>query len=71
MALSVRPLSSRAMVAHLFPNRAWARIMVSSSSGLKGRCSTSGESWLHHRRRQDLPDLPGIDLLISDQFLGP
>ena len=71
IALSVRPVSKRAMVAHLLPNRAWARKMVLSSSGVKGRCSTWGDSWLHQRRRHDLPDLPGMDLLIKDQFLGP
>ncbi|KAG5390181.1 hypothetical protein IGI04_031722, partial [Brassica rapa subsp. trilocularis] len=61
----------REIVAHLLPNRACARTIVSSSSGEKPRCSTSGDSWLHHRRRQDLPERPGIDLLIKDQFLGP
>uniref|UniRef100_A0A7C9ACK1 Secreted protein n=1 Tax=Opuntia streptacantha TaxID=393608 RepID=A0A7C9ACK1_OPUST len=71
MALSVRPLRSLAIVAHLLPNLAWALMMISSSSGENGRCSTSGESWLHHRSRQDLPDLPGIDLLINDQFRAP
>lgn len=71
MALSVRPESRRAMVAHLLPNLAWARRMVSSSSGVKGRCSTCGESWLHHRRRHDLPDRPGMDLLMSDQLRAP
>ncbi|KAG0493364.1 hypothetical protein HPP92_004358 [Vanilla planifolia] len=70
-ALSVRPLSNRAMVAHLFPKRWWALMMSSSSSGEKERCSTDGDSWLHHRSRHDFPDLPGIDLLISDQFLAP
>lgn len=45
--------------------------MVSSSSGVKARCSTWGDSWLHHRSLQDLPERPGIDLLMSDQFLGP
>lgn len=69
--VTVRPLRSRAMIAHLLPNWAWAWIMVSSSSGVKGRCWTSGESWLHHRSLQDFPDRPGIDLLIKDQFLGP
>ncbi|KAJ0889064.1 hypothetical protein HanRHA438_Chr09g0408861 [Helianthus annuus] len=71
IALSVRPDNKRAMVAHLLPKRAWARRMVSSSSGVKARCSTCGDSWLHHRNRQDLPDLPGMFLLTSDQFLGP
>ncbi|KAI8538657.1 hypothetical protein RHMOL_Rhmol09G0121800 [Rhododendron molle] len=33
--------------------------------------STSGDSWLHHRSRHDFLDRPGIDLLISDQFLAP
>jgi hypothetical protein len=71
MALSVRPESNLAMVAHLFPNLAWARRMASSSSGVKGRCSTCGESWLHHRRRHDLPDRPGMDLLMRDQLRAP
>ncbi|CAA6670582.1 unnamed protein product [Spirodela intermedia] len=71
MALSVLPLSSRAMVAHLFPNLACARMIFSSSSCVKGRCSTCGDSWLHQRRRHDFPDLPGTCLLMSDQFLGP
>ncbi|XP_065036596.1 uncharacterized protein LOC135672070 [Musa acuminata AAA Group] len=71
MALSVRPERRRAMVAHLLPKRRWARTMASSSSAVKGRCSTRGDSWLHHRRRHDLPDRPGMDRLISDQFLGP
>ncbi|RRT36409.1 hypothetical protein B296_00053271 [Ensete ventricosum] len=56
MALSVRPER---------------RVMVSSSSIVKGRCSTQGDGWLHHRRRHDLPDRPGMDRLMSDQFLGP
>ncbi|WVY91399.1 hypothetical protein V8G54_036913 [Vigna mungo] len=59
------------MVAHLLPNLLCALTIASSSSGVKGRCSTSGESWLHHRSRHDLPDRPGIDLLITVQFLGP
>ena len=71
MALSVRPERSLAMVAHLLSNLAWARRMVSSSSGVKGRCSTCGESWLHHRRRHDLPDRPGMDLLMRDQLRAP
>jgi hypothetical protein len=71
IALSVLPESKRAMVAHLFPNLAWALIMVSSSSGVNARCSTCGESWLHQRSLQDFPERPGIDLLIKDQFLGP
>ena len=71
IALSVRPLRRRAMVAHLLPIRAWALMIVSSSSALNGLCSTSGDSWLHHRNLHDFPDRPGIDLLIRDQFLGP
>ncbi|KAJ8486406.1 hypothetical protein OPV22_018891 [Ensete ventricosum] len=55
---SVRPERRRAMVAHLLPKRQWARMMVSSSSVVKGRCSTRGDSWLHHRRRHDLPERP-------------
>ena len=71
IALSVRPDRRRAMVAHLLPNRAWARIIVSSSSDVNALCSTWGESWLHHLNRHDFPDLPGMDLLIKDQLRGP
>nr|ACR36067.1 unknown [Zea mays] len=71
MALSVRPERRRAMVAHLLPNLACARRMVSSSSAVKGRCSTCGDSWLHHRRRHDLPERPGMDRLMRDQLRAP
>lgn len=57
-ALSVRPGSNRAMVAHRFPNRAWAAKIVSSSVGENGRCSTFGLNWLHHLSRHDFPDRP-------------
>jgi hypothetical protein len=46
------------MVAHLFPYRAWAAKMVSSSAGEKGRRSTLGLSWLHHLSLHDFPDQP-------------
>uniref|UniRef100_A0A804PZ04 Uncharacterized protein n=1 Tax=Zea mays TaxID=4577 RepID=A0A804PZ04_MAIZE len=69
--LSVRPWSIRAMVAHLLPCCACAATMMASSSGVKARRSTLGLSWLHHRRRHDLPDRPGISELITVQFRGP
>ncbi|THU66074.1 hypothetical protein C4D60_Mb05t10360 [Musa balbisiana] len=70
-ALSVRPGRRRAMVAHLFPYRAWAATMASSSAGLKGRRCTVGLSWLHHRSRHDFPDRPGMLALITVQLRGP
>ncbi|PWA44791.1 Ribosomal protein L41 [Artemisia annua] len=59
------------MTDHLLPWMRCARRMTSSSSGVKGRCLTLGLSWLHQRRRHDLPDLPGILDPITDQFLAP
>lgn len=38
---------------------------------MKGLRLTWGSSWLHQRRRQDLPERPGIPRAISVQFLGP
>ena len=42
-ALSVRPGRRHAMVAQRLPSRAWARTMVTSSSGVKGRRSGEDE----------------------------
>ncbi|KAK3152346.1 hypothetical protein QOZ80_2BG0157670 [Eleusine coracana subsp. coracana] len=70
-ALSVRPGRSRAMAAHRLPSRAWARRIVASSSGVNGRRSTCGDSWLHHRSRHDLPDRPGMPRPIAVQFRAP
>ncbi|KAL0438662.1 UNVERIFIED_CONTAM: hypothetical protein Slati_2349200 [Sesamum latifolium] len=53
------------MVAHRF-RTSHARLVVSAAE--KGRCSTFGLSWLHHRNRQDFPDRPFMYLLIRDQF---
>lgn len=69
-AVSVWPFRSLPMVAHLLPCSTGAWMMILSSSGVKGRWSTSGESWLHHRFWQDMPDLPGMDLITSCQFRG-
>jgi len=38
---------------------------------VKGLRLTEGSSWLHHRRRQDLPDLPLIPRAMRLQFLAP
>lgn len=45
--------------------------MIASSVGEKGRCCTEGLSWLHHRKRQDLPERPGMPVLMRDQLRGP
>jgi hypothetical protein len=50
MALSVRPGSSLAMVAHLLPCCACAFRMRRSSSSVKVSLRTSGFSWLHQLR---------------------
>ena len=71
IALSVRPSRSLAMVAHLLPYLAWALMMISSSSRVNALCSTSGDSWLHHRNLQDFPDRPGTALAIIVQLRGP
>ncbi|KVI09928.1 Ribosomal protein L41 [Cynara cardunculus var. scolymus] len=71
IALSVRPGRSLEMVDHLLPWIACARRITSSSSRVNGRCSTSGLSWLHHRRRHDFPERPGILELMRDQLRGP
>uniref|UniRef100_A0A0A9DD32 Uncharacterized protein n=1 Tax=Arundo donax TaxID=35708 RepID=A0A0A9DD32_ARUDO len=59
------------MAAHRLPRRAWARRMAASSSAVNGRRSTCGDSWLHHRRRHDFPDRPGISRPIAVQFRAP
>uniref|UniRef100_A0A8R7K0B1 Uncharacterized protein n=1 Tax=Triticum urartu TaxID=4572 RepID=A0A8R7K0B1_TRIUA len=69
--LSVRPTSLRAMVAHLLPCLLWRSKMRRSSSGVKARRCTPGLSWLHQRRRQDLPVRPGISALMTVQFRAP
>ena len=71
MALSVRPGRRRAMVAHLLPWMEWARRICWSSQSEKGRWWTCGLSWLHHRRRHDLPERPAISLLMAVQLRGP
>jgi hypothetical protein len=70
-ALSVRPGRSFAMTAHLLPCAACALIMTASSHWEKGSFLTSGFSWLHQRRRHDLPERPRMPAAMTDQFLGP
>lgn len=56
---------------HLLPNFVCARMMVSSSSAVNARCSTYGESRLHHHSWHNFLDLLTINLLIKDQFRMP
>lgn len=38
---------------------------------VKGLRLTAGSSWLHHLKRHDFPDLPGIPSAIILQFIAP
>ena len=71
MALSVRPSSFLAMLAHLFPYTLCQRMMVMSSSSVNGCLFTAGLSWLHQRSRQLLLDRFGKLWAISDQLRAP
>lgn len=46
------------------------RMMTASSHTEKGSFLTDGSSWLHQRRRHDLPERPGISLAMSVQVPG-
>ena len=50
IALSVRPLSSFEMSAHLWPTSSHAVKMTSSSASVHGPLLISGERWLCHLR---------------------
>ena len=45
--------------------------IFASSSAEKGSFFTDGFSWLHHRRRQDLPLRPRMPFAMTDQFRAP
>ncbi len=70
-ALSVRPGSNRAITAHRLPCAACAATTAASSQSENAALRTPGSSWLHHRRRQDLPDRPLMPAAILDQLRGP
>lgn len=70
-ALSVRPCSIRAISLQRFPRRAWAEIIILSSSGVQGRLQICGESWFNQRSRACLPVRPGMCSAMSDHLRGP
>src|SRR5262249_5834695 len=69
--LSVRPGSSLAISAHLFPSRPWASTRIASSSPVQLALLIDGLRWLCQRSRHCLPMRPTRCDAISAHLFGP
>lgn len=69
--LSVRPGSSWAIFAHLFPHSLRFSMIILSSCSVHGECERVGDKLFTQRSRHCLPRRPGSKAARSVQLCGP